>query len=122
MAEQNMRRVVSLRASMLFLLYIGIMLVMFSPLIDIRAGKPLTERVVVKGREFEAKPVQISNGIRHLLPPAYRFHVANERGKGWVTVTQEFYEATADGDTITVTGKRGLLSGYWYLKEAHKEM
>ncbi len=107
---------------MLFFLYIAIMLVMFSPLIDIYAGRPLTERVVVQGHEFEAKPVVTSHAVKHTLPPAYRLRVANERGKGVVEVTQEFYEATADGDTITVTGKRGLLSRGWYLKQARKEI
>ena len=84
-------------------------------------GEPFTDQVTVQGRKFVPEHQIFAGNVIRRFPDTWTLEVGNQKGSGSVKVDQLFYDATADGDVITVTGTKGRVTKKWYLKEAYKE-
>ncbi len=97
---------------------------LYRPLFDEWLGSPLTEEVEVLEKRFiKGRPYYPSNDIdpHSSSSDTYNLRVANTNGEGWVQTTKKHYRQTSEGDNLLVSGKKGRLTGHWYLKNAGKK-
>jgi zinc transporter ZupT len=103
-----------LLAGMATVLFIVLLVLVF----DSVGGTPLSERVTVTRRKFV--PAHLMFVGKSMIPVAkhWTLDVVGENGQGIVQVSERLYNSIHEGDSILVIGKKGRMSGRWYLKKA----